>query len=107
MSAVPSNVAPLSATYGVCKLSGRITHARKINTQRGQMHLTVVKLPAADEFSSPGVVELRSEAPIGRPGDDWAGTVRVSGYGRSYEQTDQLGDKYKVATAQITLDVLG
>lgn len=107
MSAVPSNVASLSATQGICKLSGRVTSARKITTQRGPMHLTVVKLPAPDEFTSPGVVELRSAASLGRPGDDWSGNVRVSGYGRSYDQTDpQTGDKYKVQSAQITLDVL-
>lgn len=92
---------------GVCLLSGRITARRRISTANGTLCLTIVKLPAPDEFSNPATVELRSREHIGEVGDAWRGRVQVGGYGRSYQVDDaETGRKVTIQTASVTLTVL-
>jgi hypothetical protein len=106
MSAVPIE-AKSTPALGVCLLTGRIASRRRVNTQNGALFLTVIKLPAADEFSNPQTVELRSESPLGEVGDTWRGKVQVGGYGRSYAVDDEVtGRKVTVQTANVTLTVL-
>lgn len=92
---------------GQCLLSGRIASRRRVSTQNGVLFLTVIKLPAPDEFSNPQTVELRSEGPLGEPGETWRGKVQVGGYGRSYAVDDEVtGRKVTVQTANVTLTVV-
>jgi len=91
----------------VATLVGRIAAKRAINTREGRQFITIVKLPAPDEYTSPQTVELRSRAPLGEVGDQFMGRVRVGGYGRSYQATDaETGEKRTVQTADNSLTVL-
>lgn len=94
---------------GEALIRGRASaKSRAITTQNGRRYLTVVAMPAADEFSSPQVIEIRSEQPLADGnGDQVQVKVAIGGYRRSYEATDpHTGDKYKVQTAQVVLDAV-
>lgn len=93
---------------GQALLSGLISNRRRINGQSGTTWLTVLKLPAVDEFSHPATVEVRSESPVGEIGEKWSGVVRVNGFPRSYntKPDEETGEIKSVKTAQITLDVV-
>lgn len=88
--------------------AGRIASKRRYRSRQGQtVHLTVLKLAAADEFTSPETIEVRSSQPLGEVGDTWRGKVRIGGYGRSYNTEDaQTGDKVTVQTADNNLTVV-
>ncbi len=93
--------------FGHSTLSGRISARRKIKTNDGSFWLTVLKLPAADAFSHPATVELRSHDALGNVGDDWRGTVRLNGYPRTYDsKPDSDGVITKIQTAQNNLEVV-
>lgn len=109
MNQVATPASPATAALPVLTalLSGRVHATRKITTRTGPFHITVVKLPAPDEFSSPETVELRSKDKLGTQGDMVRCKVRIGGYGRSYQTTDpQDGDKVTVQTADNTLTVV-
>ncbi len=110
-----SNVAPVqtpsTTTLALpqlqARLAGRIVVRRRISTKNGPMVVTIVKLPAPDEFTSPQTVELRSSRSLGEPGDDWRGVVAIGGYGRSYKQADpETGESRVVQTADNSLTVI-
>lgn len=91
----------------VAFLTGRIAARRAINTRDGRQFITIVKLPAPDEYTSPQTVELRSRIPLGEFGDTFSGKVRIGGYGRSYQATDpETGEKRTVQTADNSLTVV-
>ena len=106
VQAVPATGAGIQ--MGQALISGKvIAKSRAINTGNGRKFLTVVALPAADEFSTPQVIELRSNEPMGAQGEPVRCKVSIGGYRRSYDQTDpHTGDKFKVQTAQMVLDVI-
>lgn len=110
MSAVPvesTKSVPASPVLATCLLAGRIASRRRIQTQAGPVYLTVVKLPAVDEYTAPQTVELRSAEPLGEVGSTWRGKVQIGGYPRSYQVDDELtGRKVTVQTATVTLTVL-
>lgn len=82
-------------------MSGRITTQRRINTQTGPLYLTVLKQPAADEFSHPATVEIRSSFKLGENGDDWKGLVNMRGMPNSYDSTDkETGEKRRIISAR-------
>jgi len=91
---------------GVALISGRIVAKRAISTQAGRQYLTVIKLPAPDQFTSPATIEVRSAQPLGEHGEDVHFKVRVGGYGRSYSKTDEDGVVTRVATADNHLTVV-
>ena len=74
-----------SPSLGVCLIKGRIAAVRETGGQRsGFLH--VIRLPAADEYSSPSVVEVFSTQRLGATDEVWHGRVQVGGYGRSYKK---------------------
>lgn len=107
------NVKPLSQpkTYNLpisqAFISGRIDARRKINTQDGSLIFTTLKLPAVDVFSSPDTVEVQSRLPIGSPGEEWSGLVRISGFANNYDsKPDQDGEIRKIRAARNHLVVI-
>lgn len=105
MSAVPNQpAAPIPLRQlkaGEVFLNGRIASTRK----HKDVVYTVLKLPAADQFSHPSTVEVASKSRLGHPGDDWQGTCRVSGYPNDYD-IKQDGEKVHVLSARNTLAVV-
>lgn len=104
-------VQPIPAGPGVklgeALLSGRIVSARAIKTQDGRVFLTLVKLPAPDEFTSPQTIEVRSTERLGEVGSDWRGKVRIGGYARQYNTTDkETGEVTSVRTAEVRLQLV-
>lgn len=93
---------------GQAFLSGLISNRRRLNGQTGTIWLTVVKLPAVDEFSHPSTVEVRSQNPIGEIGDKWNGVVHVGGFPRSYNSKPdpETGEIKAIKSAQVSLDVV-
>ena len=111
MSNVPSTqasgVAKPSLPSQQAQLSGRIVSRRKINTKNGPQIITIAKLPAPDEFTSPQTVELRSLGSIGAAGEDFSCIVQVGGYGRSDKSVDaETGEQRQVQTADNSLTVV-
>lgn len=110
MSAVPQEVGTRAPALkpGQAVLKGRVVaRSRAISTQDGRRFLTVVALPAPDEFTSPSTVELRSREALGQSGDAVSVVVQIGGFRRSFDLTDQVtGEKVKVQSANNTLDVL-
>jgi hypothetical protein len=107
------NVKPISSQKaaipaGHAFLKGRIANRRRMNGADGTYWLSVVKLPAKDEFSHPGTVEVMSRHPIGEVGDDWSGTVEITGYPRSFNSKPdpETGEIRRINSADIRLRVL-
>jgi hypothetical protein len=91
----------------VAHVKGRIANRRSITTKTGRQSITVVRLPAPDEYTSPQTVELRSVRSLGEVGDDLTCQVRIGGFGRSYKATDpETGEQRVVPTADNTLTVI-
>jgi hypothetical protein len=99
---------PIQLKNNETRMKGKISAYRRIKTQQGQMHLTLLTLPAPDEYSSAQTVELRSRlSKLGEIGDEVTVIARVGGFRRSYDQTDsETGEIRKVQTANLTLDVV-
>lgn len=88
-------------------LAGRIVAVRAIKTQEGRLFLTLVRLPAPDEYTSPQTVEVRSVERLGDAGADWRGRVRIGGYARQYDVTDkETGERTTVRTAEVRLEAV-
>lgn len=101
-----------SKTYtlpaGQSFLAGRIKSRRKYLTQAGEtLFFTVLNLPAFDQYSHPGTVELTSRKSLGSTDEDWSGYVRVGGIPNNYKlKPDQDGEIKTVYSARISLDVI-
>lgn len=108
MSAVQAVPASAGVQQAQAIVNGKIiSKSRAISTQQGRKFLTVLALPAEDEFSAPSVIELRSDESLGLVGEVFRGRVRIGGYRRSFDQTDpHTGDKHRVQSAQVVLDVI-
>jgi hypothetical protein len=107
------NVKPIasqkvSPPVGQSFLKGRIANRRRINGSEGTYWLSVVRLPAKDEFSHPGTVEVMSRSPVGEVGDDWSGTVEITGYPRSFNSKPdpETGEIRRINSADIRLRVI-
>jgi hypothetical protein len=101
---------PKAAPKGVqpVRLVGRIEDVRRSSGANGPTFLHLVKLPAADEFSSPSTVLIRAEQRCGEPTGQFDQLVQIGGYGRTYQTTDEeTGRKHSVRTADNTLTVVG
>lgn len=113
MTAVAQNVAPLPTTaskLGVAQvfLRGRISYARTTKTDNGRLFLTILKIPALDQYSHPATVEVSSTQKLGEVNDDWQGVCQVTGYPRTYDgkPDPETGEIKTVRTATISLRVV-
>lgn len=110
MTAVESvkNTALPKLQVGQAFLNGLVFGRRRVQGQSGSYWLTVVKLPSADEFSSPATVEIKSSFPIGEINDRWSGTVSIAGYARSFnaKADPETGEIKQVRTAQNILELV-
>jgi len=100
-------VSPLNAGKPApmsCLVIGKIeaTHRHENKTY------TRVICPAADEYSKPQLVNLRSARSLGRPGDFVDVLCTVGGYARRpYETRDkETGEVSRVTPVEHTLDVV-
>lgn len=110
MSAVAENVKSMTPKLqmGQVFLSGLIASRRRINGAAGSLWLTVLKLPAADEFSHPATIEVRSHSPVGELNEKWSGVVAVTGYPRSFNSKPDpdTGEIKVIKSAQVSLEVV-
>ncbi len=75
-------------------LQGKIAGKRKIKTQEGTLHLTLVKLAARDEFSHPSTVEIRSYDPLGELEETIQVKVQLGGMPNNYQSKSTDADGY-------------
>jgi len=91
----------------VVRLTGRIEQVRVIQTTEGRAFMHLVRLPAADAYSSPATVNIKAREKMGGEGDEFNAEVQIGGYGRSYQtQDEETGRKATVRTADNTLTVI-
>lgn len=87
MTTAPTNATPNAqrpVPFAVYCAGQIATKPKRIKSNAGPDYfVTILKVPARDEYSSPGSVNVRSSTPIGNPGDQWAGFGTVSGYQRT------------------------
>lgn len=86
VSQIPAKQNKLQTNHG--HITGRIITARKLNTQQGPLILTVLRLPAPDQYSHPSTIELRSTERLGENDTDWSGYVRLGGMPNNYNRTE-------------------
>jgi hypothetical protein len=99
--AAPKGVQPV-------RIVGRIEDVRRVNSQNGSVFAHLVKLPAADEFTSPQTIRVTAQDRCGEVGATFDQLVQVGGYARNYQTTDdETGRKQTVRTADNTLTVVG
>lgn len=72
------STAPAPSGLGVALVRGKITSMRRSVSREGGV-LTVLTMPAADEFSYPAVIEVQSAEALGEVGLMWSGKVRIDG----------------------------
>jgi hypothetical protein len=100
----PATPSAVAQSFGIATLKGRIAARRKTASKIGMPIVTLIRLPAPDEYTSPQTVEVRSAEPIGKPGDDVTVKVRIGGFSRSYDKTDaETGEVEVVNTADNAL----
>lgn len=104
---IAPSATPSAPAVAQTVIAGRIAHKRRISTQNGPLHLTLVTMPAPDAYSAPATVELRSRAALGDVGEELRTKCRISGRARSYKGTDpETGEVRPVRTAEISLEVI-
>lgn len=89
-------------------IKGRISYARAIKSEHGRIFLSILKIPAADQYSYPSTVEVSSTNKLGEVNDDWQGVCQVVGYPRTYDSKPdpETGEVKTVRTATISLRVV-
>ena len=103
-ASVASLPTPSSLPSLVAWCTGQVSvKSRAISTQTGRKWVTVVVLPAINEFTAPAVVEIRSDDSIGDQGDTFRGKVQIGGYRRTYTPS---GSDKSIASANNTLDLV-
>jgi len=95
-----------TGTLGTARIAGRIQGQRVVNSNGAKTFRTILKLPAADVYSSPATVEVRSQERLGAVQDEISILVGVGGFPRSYEHKGQDGESQKVQTAENVLQFL-
>lgn len=107
-TAIPVSTSTGAPAMGVALLLGRVVDSRRIKVADGPMILTRLRLPAANQYSQPAMVEVRSREPIGQPDQDVRLQVRIGGYPNSYDEVDKATGEVRgqVRTARNTLDVV-
>ncbi|MES1983227.1 MAG: hypothetical protein V4443_12240 [Pseudomonadota bacterium] len=99
-----SHTLALAQTY----LQGRIVYIRTKKTDNGRLFLTILKIPAVDQFSHPATVEVSSNEKLGEINDDWKGVCQITGYPRTYDgkPDPETGEIRTMRTATISLRVV-
>lgn len=97
-----ANPASITSNYGLAVIEGKIAHKRRIQTQTGPLHLTILRLRAADEFETAPSVEVRSTEALGDIGSTVKLKVRVGGRQRTYKNAEDE----TVRTADVNLTVV-
>lgn len=83
MSASASVVPGPGQSLGIVSLRGRVDRTDR----RGDLRLSVLTMPAPDEFSMPAVVEVRGKQFAGHIGEMVTIRCRVSGIPNNYKIT--------------------
>ncbi len=83
---------------------GKVEASRRFDGKR----YTRIVTPAADAYSRPQVVEVRSVAKLGEVGEETEVTCRLGGYTRkAYRVTDKdTGEQTMVTPVDMTLDAV-
>lgn len=106
MSAVAENIKPMPSTKQrlmEVTIKGKIDAARRHENK----HYTRLITPAADAYSRPQIVEIRSDSKLGQRDDEITVTCRLGGYTRKpYRATDKdTGETSMVTPVDLTLDI--
>lgn len=108
----PATVTPLDSKMpkvGIAQtyIKGRISYARVLKSEHSRIFLTILKIPAVDQYSHPSTVEVSSSNKLGEVNDDWQGVCNVTGYPRTYDSKPdpETGEFKTVRTATISLRV--
>lgn len=85
-------------------IKGKVEHSRRFDGKR----YTRIITPAADAYSRPQVVEVRSVSKLGDVGDETEVSCRLGGYTRKpYRTTDkETGETSMVTPVDLTLDAV-
>lgn len=89
-------------------IQGRVAYSRTQKTESGRIYLTILKIPAVDQYSHPSTVEVSSQSKLGELNDDWKGLCNVTGYPRTFDSKPdpETGEIKTVRTATISLRVV-
>lgn len=74
-------------SFNQAYLQGKIVSKRKLKTQSGALHLTLVRLASKDEFSHPATIELRSSEVLGDADESIKVKVQLGGAPNNYKRT--------------------
>lgn len=80
---------------------------KRFNSSGGFYYTTIVA-PAADSYSFPPVIRIKSKKPLGRLGEEITDVIcRVTGYERSFPYTDkQTGEQSKGYNVHMLLELI-
>nr|HDI2790975.1 DNA-binding protein G5P [Klebsiella pneumoniae] len=80
---------------------------KRFNNSGGFYYTTIVS-PAADAYSFPPVIRIKSKKPLGRIGDEITDVhCRITGYERGFPYTDkQTGEQSKGYNVDMLLELL-
>lgn len=105
----PANT-PTNGALGIVYLRGLIKSRRRSSRNQVPGVAHVLALPALDQWTHPGAVEVWSEKSLGEVGAEVSVKCRVSGFPRSYKTKREDEDGYMrevtVATADVTLSAV-
>jgi len=107
MSEVTAPVKPAQARQIIplhVFITGRVDKVDIVNGVR----YTAVICPAADRYSNPEIIQVRSKRPIGSKGDEIQQWGRVGGFrGRAFDMTDkETGEVRKTRSVILTIDAI-
>ncbi|MEO8023868.1 single-stranded DNA-binding protein [Polaromonas sp.] len=106
MSAQPDNIKAMPGQRRPMEVSirGKIEAARR----HEKKHYTRLVTPAADEYSRPQTVEIRSNNRVGQMGDLVSVDCKLGGYTRKpFKSTDkETGEISMVTPVDMTLDAI-
>jgi len=86
MSAVPQSIAAVPGLVPMRVLvAGRVVSSRTFDGGR----VTVLVTPAADEYSHPSTVEIRSKAQLGQKGEEVRISCMLRGFLRRFNYPDK------------------
>lgn len=77
------------------RVFGRIAASRSKSSAQGKLFFTLLRLPAADAYSSPATVEIQSSERLGGADEEVSVVVEIGGYPRSY--SDKEGGQVRTA----------
>jgi hypothetical protein len=80
----------------VVRIVGRVDFVKQGQSKGKPSFLTLIKTPAADPFSSPSTLEVRSTARLGSVGEEVEIFANLKGYGQS-GVSEKTGEPYRRA----------